>query len=70
MEKEELGLDDIRELVRRKTGKNTTDSAANMLGAILETFAGDIAEEAIHVAEKEDQEEVTAGDVKEALEPS
>ncbi len=64
----DISREDVKELIRDKTGKNTTESAVKLLEAIIETFAGDIAEEAIHLAEQDGREKVTAGDVKRVLE--
>lgn len=57
----------MRKIIETQTDKRISDSAADELGEILELFAGDIAEEAIAVAEENGRKTVRAEDIKKAL---
>lgn len=57
----------MKEVIKRQTDKRVSEDAAVNLGEVLETFAGDGAEEAIAVAEENGRKTLRAEDVKQAL---
>ncbi len=58
----------MKETIRKHTGKRVSKDAADTLGELLETFAGDISEEALAIAKENDRKTVRAEDIREALE--
>lgn len=64
---EELSIRGMKNLIKDNTEKRASRGAAEELGTILETFAGDVAEEAIHLAEQDGLKTVRRGHVKEGL---
>lgn len=63
----EFSKSKMKEIIRSQSDKRVSEDAAMKLGEILETFAGDVAEEAIGVAGDRDRKTVRAEDIREAL---
>ncbi|QKQ98739.1 histone [Candidatus Nanohaloarchaea archaeon] len=57
----------MKEMIKGQGDKRVSEESAERLGEILETFAGDVAEEAIAVAKEDDRKTVRKEDVKKAL---
>lgn len=57
----------MKEVIKSQTDKRVAEDATTELGEILETFAGDVAEEAIAIAKHDGRKTLRAQDVKEAL---
>ncbi len=53
--------------IKQHTGKRVSDDAADTLGEILETFAGDVSEEALAITKEDDRKTVRAEDIRKAL---
>ncbi|MFO7793612.1 MAG: histone [Candidatus Nanohaloarchaea archaeon] len=58
----------MKETIKKQTSKRVSEDAANSLGDILETFAGDVAEEAKAIAEEDGRKTVRREDIRQALE--
>jgi len=67
-EKMEFTTPKMKETIKKQTSKRVSEDAANSLGTILETFAGDVAEEAKAVAEEDGRKTVRREDIRQALE--
>jgi len=63
----EFSINKMKEMLKEEGDKRVSQEAAESLGKILELFAGDIAEEAIAIAERDGRQTVRAEDVREAL---
>ena len=63
----EFSISKMKELVKSQGDKRVSEDAAEELRLILETFAGDVAEEGIAVAEEDGRKTVRAEDIREAL---
>jgi histone H3/H4 len=63
----EFSISKMKEMIKSQGDKRVSEDSAEELRMILETFAGDIAEEAIAVAEEDDRKTVRAEDIREAL---
>jgi len=57
----------MKEMIKSQGDKRVSEESAERLGDILETFAGDVAEEAIAVAKEKDRKTIRAEDIKQAL---
>lgn len=57
----------MKELIKSQGDKRVSEESAEELGNLLERFAGDVAEEAVAVANESDRKTVRANDIKEAL---
>jgi len=57
----------MKEMIKSEGDKRVSEDSAKKLGELLETFAGDLAEEAVAVAEEDGRKTVRAEDVKAAL---
>jgi len=57
----------MKDMIKEEGNKRVSEDAAGLLGEILETFAGDVAEEAIAVAKEDGRKTVRKEDVQEAL---
>ncbi len=57
----------MKEIFKNEGSKRVSEESAEELAEILETFAGDVAEEAIAVAEEDDRKTIREGDIREAL---
>lgn len=63
----EFSISKMKEMIKSQGDKRVSEDAADELRQVLEMFAGDVAEEAIAVAQEDDRKTVRGEDVKEAL---
>lgn len=63
----EFSISKMKEMIKSQGDKRVSEESAEELRTILETFAGDIAEEAIAVAREDDRKTVRAEDIRKAL---
>ncbi len=63
----EFSISKMKEIVKEEGDKRVSEPSAQELRRILETFAGDVAEEAIAVAREDERKTVRAEDIREAL---
>lgn len=63
----EFSVSKMKEMIKNEGDKRVSEDSAKKLGDLLETFAGDLAEEAVAVAEEDGRKTVRAEDVKAAL---
>jgi histone H3/H4 len=63
----EFSVSKMKEMLKNAGDKRVSEDSAEELGYVLETFAGDVAEEAAAVAEEDGRKTVRAEDIKEAL---
>lgn len=63
----EFSISKMKEMIKSQGDKRVSEDSADELRTILETFAGDIAEEAIAIAREDDRKTVRAEDIREAL---
>lgn len=64
----EFSVAKMKDMVKTQGDKRVSEDGAEELGDILERFAGDVAEEAIAIAEEKGRKTVRGEDVREALE--
>ncbi len=57
----------MKSLLKTQTNKRVSDDAAEELGHILETFAGDVAEEALAITKENGRKTLKPEDIREAL---
>lgn len=63
----EFSISKMKEMIKNEGDKRVSEDSAEELREVLEMFAGDVAEEAIAVAQDNDRKTVRAEDIKEAL---
>jgi histone H3/H4 len=63
----EFSVSKMKEMIKNEGDKRVSEDSARRLGSVLETFAGDVAEEAVAVAEEDGRKTVRAEDIKAAL---
>ncbi|MFB6204269.1 MAG: histone [Candidatus Nanohaloarchaea archaeon] len=63
----EFSIAKMKEIIKSQGDKRVSRDSAESLRGVLETFAGDVAEEAIAIAEDNGRKTVRAEDIKEAL---
>ena len=63
----EFSVSKMKEMIKSQGSKRVSEDSAEELGKVLETFAGDVAEEAIAVSEDKDRKTVRGEDVRDAL---
>ncbi|MFB6174835.1 MAG: histone [Candidatus Nanohalobium sp.] len=63
----EFSVAKMKDMIKTQGDKRVSEEGAEELGDILETFAGDVAEEAIAIAEEKGRKTVRGEDVREAL---
>lgn len=63
----EFSISKMKEMIKSQGDKRVSEDSAEDLRTILETFAGDVAEEAIAVAQEDGRKTVRAEDIREAL---
>lgn len=63
----EFSTSKMRQVLKSQGDKRVSDDSAEKLGELLETFGGDIAEEAIAQAKENGRKTVRAEDIREAL---
>jgi len=64
----EFSVSKMKDMIKSQGDKRVSEESAKQLADVLETFAGDVSEEAIAVAEEKDRKTIRAEDVREALE--
>jgi histone H3/H4 len=57
----------MKQLIKENSNKRVSEGSAEELRNVLEMYAGDIAEEALAVANDNDRKTVRKEDIKEAL---
>lgn len=57
----------MKEIIKDQGDKRVSQDSAEELRAVLERFAGDVAEEAIALAKKDGRKTVRAEDIRKAL---
>ena len=57
----------MKEMIKSQGNKRVSEESAERLGDILETFAGDVAEEAIAIAKEDGRKTIRKDDIKKAL---
>lgn len=68
MIKMEFSVSKMKDMIKSQGDKRVSEDSAEQLADVLETFAGDVSEEAIAVADEKGRKTVRAEDVREALE--
>ncbi len=63
----EFSVSKMKEVIKSQGDKRVSEDSAKELGDVLETFAGDVSEEAIAVAREKGRKTVRAEDVRDAL---
>jgi histone H3/H4 len=63
----EFSISKMKQMIKSQGDKRVSEDSAEALADVLETFAGDVSEEAIAVAEDKDRKTVRGEDVREAL---
>jgi histone H3/H4 len=63
----EFSISKMKQMIKSHGDKRVSEDSAEALADVLETFAGDVSEEAIAVAEDKDRKTVRGEDVREAL---
>ncbi|MFB6100845.1 MAG: histone [Candidatus Nanohalobium sp.] len=63
----EFSVSKMKETIKQQGDKRVSEDSAKELADVLETFAGDVSEEAIAVAKEKDRKTVRAEDVRDAL---
>ncbi len=63
----EFSISKMKEMIKNQGDKRVSEDSAEELGNVLEMFAGDVAEEAVGIAEDDGRKTVRAEDIKEAL---
>jgi histone H3/H4 len=64
----EFSVSKMKDMIKSQGDKRVSEDSAEQLADVLETFAGDVSEEAIAVADEKGRKTVRAEDVREALE--
>lgn len=63
----QFSINKMKEVIKNEGDKRVSEDSAKELNQLLEQYAGDIAEEAIALAEEKDRKTVRAEDIREAL---
>lgn len=63
----EFSISKMKEMIKSQGDKRVSEDSAEELRALLETFAGDVAEEAIAIAREDGRKTVREEDIREAL---
>lgn len=63
----EFSTSKMKDLIKSETSKRVSKGAAEELREVLETYAGDISEQAINVAKDDGRKTVRGEDVRDAL---
>lgn len=63
----EFSVAKMKDMIKTQGDKRVSEDGAEELGQIVEMFAGDIAEEAIAVAEEKGRKTVREEDIRDAL---
>lgn len=57
----------MKDMIKGEGNKRVAEEAADLLGEVIETFAGDVAEEAIAIAKEDGRKTVREDDIRQAL---
>lgn len=63
----EFSTSKMKEIFKSQGNKRVSEDSAEELATVLETFAGDVAEEAIAIAKEDGRKTVREEDIKQAL---
>ena len=63
----EFSISKMKEMIKNQGEKRVSEDSAKELGDVLEMFAGDVAEEAVRIAEDDGRKTVRKEDIKQAL---
>jgi histone H3/H4 len=63
----EFSISKMKQMIKSQGDKRVSEDSAEALADVLETFAGDVSEEAIAVAKEDGRKTVRKEDVREAL---
>lgn len=64
----EFSVSKMKDVIKSQGDKRVSEDSAKELANVIETFAGDVSEEAIAVAQEKGRKTVRAEDVRDALE--
>ncbi|MFB6115354.1 MAG: histone [Candidatus Nanohalobium sp.] len=64
----EFSVAKMKDMIKAQGDKRVSEEGAEELGDVLERFAGDVAEEAIAIADEKGRKTVREEDIREALE--
>jgi histone H3/H4 len=64
----EFSVAKMKDMIKSQGDKRVSEEGAEELGNVIERFAGDVAEEAIAIAEEKGRKTVREEDIREALE--
>ena len=63
----EFSVSKMKEVIKSQGDKRVSEDSAKELSDVIETFAGDVSEEAIAVAKDKGRKTVRAEDIRDAL---
>ncbi len=63
----EFSISKMKEIIKSQGDKRVSEDSADELRNVMERFAGDVAEEAIAIAEEDGRKTVRGSDIREAL---
>lgn len=63
----EFSISKMKEIIKSQGDKRVSEGSADELRNVMERFAGDVAEEAIAIAEEDGRKTVRDSDIREAL---
>jgi histone H3/H4 len=63
----EFSISKMKQMIKSQGDKRVSEDSAEALADVLETFAGDVSEEAIAVAKEDGRKTVRKEDVRQAL---
>ncbi len=63
----EFSISKMKEIIKSQGDKRVSEDSADELRNVMERFAGDVAEEAIAIAEEDGRKTVRDSDIREAL---
>jgi histone H3/H4 len=64
----EFSVSKMKDMIKSQGDKRVSEDSAEELANVIETFAGDVSEEAIAIAEENGRKTVRSEDVRQALE--
>lgn len=63
----EFSVSKMKEVIKSQGDKRVSENSAEAMADVIETFAGDVSEEAIAVAKDKGRKTVRAEDIRDAL---
>ena len=63
----EFSISKMKQIIKEESNKRVSEDSAEELRSVLERFAGDVAEEAIALAEEDGRKTVRDEDIRQAL---